>query len=163
MYNTWIDNYGIREKVETASKHLKIKIAHRLGISALCTIEPRKGDGSQRRLTKSDAKETGKLEMDAHAFWILHNGMPPGRETEIPTSTGRESNWLSTTGKEKPYVEVEIAKDKDHGEGLWRLKFDPEIFQFEEESCQRGIPRQKLIPIQNTFMEEDIDDDDSYV
>lgn len=145
LFNTWISSDDVRAKVETAINHVKVRIAQRLDVAALCTVEPRKqdvGSFAKARLTKADAKETAGIELKAHAFWILHNGAPPGRPSEIPPNLGRSPVWTDHNGDDKPIVELEIAKDKAHGEGLSRFQFDPASYHFKEISCQRGTPKQ---------------------
>lgn len=145
LYDTFIDKSDGRAKIETALTHLKVRICQKLGVGAICTIEPRKTYDDRARLTKEDCKESSKIELSAHALWIVHNGVPPGRISEIPEETRRAASWTDSFGDEQPILEVEIAKDKTHGPGIWRLEFSPSCTQLRSISCTRGTP--KMMPI----------------
>ena len=140
MYKTWTtSNKDIRSMVENTANHIQIGICQALNCTALCTLEPRRVEGKiQSRLNVENIKETAKVYQNLHVLWILHNGMPPGRPTEIP---GRTQKWVDENGIEKPVVELEIVKNKTHGPGLLVTKFDWDNYRFYEVSCTKGLPQ----------------------
>lgn len=155
LYKTWKDSSDIRARVETAANELQIGICQSLGVCGLCTVEPKRVNADFRtRLTIDDAKETGKIEQNAHVFWILHNGAPPNRPSEIPDSRGREWHCVEEQ-RHWPMAEVEVVKNKDMGPGLWRLFYHPAEYTFREESCLKGNPSE----VDNAFGSAIVDDD----
>jgi len=145
MYKTWKDSDNIRSKVESASNQLHIGICQGLDITSLCTVEckkptdqkeDRKGKPKVPRLTINDIKESGKVEFNSYATWLIHNGAPPHRPSEIPDTRIRE--WTDEKGIIRPIIEIEIAKIKKNQAGLWRLFFHPAESHFREESCIKG-------------------------
>lgn len=142
LYKTFKNMSDIRAKVETAANHVHVGICQELGISTLCTVEPKRVPGDMRsRLNIDDVKESAKLEQNAHVAWIIHNGMPPNRPSEIPDSRTREW-WCDKEKRSWPMAEIEVAKNKEMGPGLLRLFYHPGEYTFREEKCVLGTPDQ---------------------
>lgn len=111
---------GIREKgdsrereVASISQGLK-NLAKNLGVPVLALSQLNRSverKGSDKRPTMSDLRESGAIEQDADAIWLLY----------------RDSYYQKDAG---PEVEVDIAKQRNGPTGVVKLHFEPTTMSY---------------------------------